>query len=174
MNIVSKWHVLVTRSRHEKKCLQLLQGKGFEIFLPLQKVMRQWSDRKKLVSAPLFPGYLFVYHDSSRRQEILNVPGIVRFVRYNQQDATIPDSQVHAIRMAIDESVIMDISSESFAEGEDIQIISGPFRGLRGKIINFRSKKKILISIDAIGKNILIEGRKTRIEKILKNERKPV
>jgi transcriptional antiterminator RfaH len=169
-----KWHVLVTRSRHEKKSAQLLTSKGLEVYLPLQKVMRQWSDRKKLVDVPLFSGYIFIRYDESRRQEVLNVPGIVRFVRYDKQDATIPEDQVRAIRMAIDEDIEMDVTELRFTEGEEIRIISGPFRGVYGKIINYNSRKKIMISIDIIGKNIVIETGKTRIEKMPKNEQKPV
>lgn len=161
-----KWYALVTKSRHEKKCAGLLANKGFEIFLPLQKVMRQWSDRKKLVDMPLFPGYLFICYEESRRQEVLNVPGVVRFVRYDKQDATIPVSQIKAIREAIGEEIAMDIVEQTFAEGEEIRVISGPFRGFLGKVISHRGKKKIQISLDIIGKNILIETGKTRLEKI--------
>lgn len=160
------WYVLVTRSRHEKKCEQLLKKKGFEVFLPLQKVMREWSDRKKLVDVPLFSGYIFIHYDESRRQEVLNVPGIARFLRNVEHDATIPESQINAIRMAIDKSIDMDVTEITFSEGEDIRIISGPFKGFFGKIVKLRSKSKIQISLDAIGKSILIDIGKTRIEKI--------
>jgi len=165
------WYVLVTRSRHEKKCELMLQKKGFEVFLPLQKVIRQWSDRKKLVDVPLFPGYLFIRYDESRRPEVLSIPGVVRFVRYVDNDATIPESQINAIRMAIDESIDMDVTEIQFSEGEDIQIISGPFRGLFGKIIQYKSRKKIMISIDIIGKTILLESGNTRIEKVAETGR---
>lgn len=159
------WYVLVTRSRHEKKCAQLLIKKGFEVYLPLLKVMRQWSDRKKKVEVPLFSGYLFIKYDVQLRQDVLYVPGIVRFVRYDNQDATIPESQIRAIHMAIDEELEIDVTDIRYTEGEDIRIVSGPFRGFYGKIVNYRSKRKIMISIDVIGKNILIETAKTRIEK---------
>lgn len=168
-----KWYVLVTRSRHEKKYMQLLQCKGFEIILPIQKVMRQWSDRKKIIEVPLFSGYLFIRYDELKRLEILNVPGIVRFVRYDKHDATISESQIRAIRMAIDEEIEMDVTELNFSEGEEIRIASGPFKDFYGKIINHKSKKKIMISINTIGKNILIETGKTRIEKIPQIEQKP-
>lgn len=163
-----KWYVLITRSRHEKKSAQLLTSKGFEVYLPLQKVMRQWSDRKKLVDVPLFSGYIFIHYDETRRQEILNIPGIVRFVRYDKHDAIIPESQIRAIHMAIDENIEMDVTDLSYKEGEEIRIVSGPFRGFFGKIVHYNSKKKIMISIDIIGKSIMIETGKTRIEKTSK------
>jgi len=101
----------------------------------------------------------------------LYIPGVVRFVRYVDNDATIPESQINAIRMAIDESIDMDVTEIQFSEGEDIQIISGPFRGLFGKIIQYKSRKKIMISIDIIGKTILLESGNTRIEKVAETGR---
>jgi transcriptional antiterminator RfaH len=54
------WFVFYTKSRQEKKVNDLLLRHGFEPYLPLQKVLRQWSDRKKKVEVPLFNSYIFV------------------------------------------------------------------------------------------------------------------
>jgi transcriptional antiterminator RfaH len=160
------WYVLVTRSRHEKKCELLLKRKGIEVYLPLQKVMREWSDRRKKVEIPLFSGYLFIFYDGTNRADVLATPGVVRFVRYDQQDAIIPPSQIQSIRFALDHSIPMDIADQHFGEGEEIMIKSGPFAGLYGKIIRYKSKRKLQISIGAIGKFLLIEIGKTLLEKI--------
>jgi transcriptional antiterminator RfaH len=56
-----KWFVFYTKSRQEKKVNELLLKKKFEPFLPMQQVMRQWSDRKKKVTVPLFNSYIFVF-----------------------------------------------------------------------------------------------------------------
>ena len=55
------WHVICIRSRAEKKVLADLTGKGITCFMPVQKKLRQWKDRKKLVEMPLLPGYCFVH-----------------------------------------------------------------------------------------------------------------
>jgi len=55
------WHVVYTRSRAEKKVYADLTAQGIECFLPVQKQLRQWKDRKKWVEMPLMPGYCFVY-----------------------------------------------------------------------------------------------------------------
>ena len=163
----TNWYVLTTRSRHEKKSEQFLKNRGFEVFLPLQKVMRKWIDRKKMVEVPLFSGYLFIRYDESKRFDVLNTPGIVRFLRYNNMDATISDSQVEAIKMALNEIPDeINVIDQHFSEGEEIRIKSGPFKGFYGKIIQYNNNRKIMISIDSIGKSILIEIGKTSVEKI--------
>ena len=47
------WYAVYTNSRAEKRVSDRLAEMGIETFLPLQKTLRQWSDRKKLVEKPL-------------------------------------------------------------------------------------------------------------------------
>ena len=51
---------MYTRPRWEKKIASLLDSRGIENYLPLNKILKQWSDRKKIVQEPLFKGYIFV------------------------------------------------------------------------------------------------------------------
>ncbi|HCY90719.1 MAG TPA: antitermination protein NusG, partial [Chitinophagaceae bacterium] len=47
------WYVVYTRPRWEKKVALNLAQKGIEHYCPLNKVRKQWSDRKKMVLEPL-------------------------------------------------------------------------------------------------------------------------
>ncbi len=51
------WHVIYIRSRAEKKVLADLTAKGITCFMPVQKKLRQWKDRKKLVEMPNMLNY---------------------------------------------------------------------------------------------------------------------
>ena len=62
--INKKWFVIYTRSRFEKKIYQELLKINIESYLPLQKKLKQWSDRKKWVEEPLFRSYIFVKIDN--------------------------------------------------------------------------------------------------------------
>ena len=53
------WRVFYTRARAEKKCEERLQDRRIEVLVPKKKEVRQWSDRKKEVTVPLFRNYLF-------------------------------------------------------------------------------------------------------------------
>lgn len=56
---------------HLKAVSSTLTYKGYECFLPVYNTTRQWSDRVKTVSVPLFPGYLFGRFDVQHRLPIL-------------------------------------------------------------------------------------------------------
>ena len=55
-----QWFALYTRPKAEKKVEERLSLAGFDSFLPLQTVIKQWSDRKKKVEIPLINSYVFV------------------------------------------------------------------------------------------------------------------
>ena len=54
------WYAVYTRPRAEKLVFQRIQETGIEVFLPMQKTIRQWSDRKKVIEKPLLSSYIFV------------------------------------------------------------------------------------------------------------------
>ena len=69
-----EWNAVYTRHQHEKLVAESLAGNGFEVFLPTYNVIRKWTDRKKQLSLPLFPCYVF-------RQRLQNNCGFIRSAR---------------------------------------------------------------------------------------------
>lgn len=54
------WDMAYTFPKAERKAACKLREMGVTSFLPLHKVVKQWSDRKKKLELPLFPNYLFI------------------------------------------------------------------------------------------------------------------
>src|SRR5690606_15969941 len=96
-----QWYVFYTRSRQEKKVRDLLLKGGFEVFLPMQKVMRQWSDRKKKVDVPLFNSYIFVKDQEFRITDILRIPGVAWNIRHNGKPAILRQEEFELINRFI-------------------------------------------------------------------------
>ena len=76
MNDETDWWALYTRHQHEKVVADMLAMKGFEVFLPLFESLRRWRDRKKLLSLPLFPCYVFVRGGFHRKLQVVSTPGV--------------------------------------------------------------------------------------------------
>ena len=68
-----QWYALYLRSRFKKKAYAELLRKDIECFLPLIEEVRVWSDCKKKVEEPLFPGYVFVKTDLQDKEHILQM-----------------------------------------------------------------------------------------------------
>src|SRR5271165_2704368 len=122
----SRWFAVWTRSRQEKVAASVLQTLGVPHFLPLQSELRQWSDRKRTVSVPLFSGYLFVrinlLKDSKLR--ILKTPGVVGFVGNNSGPLPIPDQQIIDIRSVLAKGVEYSVLPY-LEEGDRVRVVRG-------------------------------------------------
>src|SRR5271154_6398526 len=94
------WFAIRTRPRYEKKVTADLQEKGIETFLPLDSAMHQWSDRRRLVNLPIFPGYVFVRIANSlpARVTVLRTYGVISFVGVRNMGIPIPDCEIEAIQ----------------------------------------------------------------------------
>jgi len=84
------WYAVYTRSRTEKQTQELLLRSGIEVYLPLVKNLKQWSDRKKWVEEPLFRSYLFVHISPAEYYDVLNIPGAVRYITFEGKAVAIP------------------------------------------------------------------------------------
>lgn len=159
------WYVIQTKSRYEKRSFELLSKQGIMAYLPLQKKIKIWSDRKKEVEEPLFTGYLFVQFTENERYIVLNTPGVVRLVSFGGHYAKIDNKQVVAIKRAIESDDLIEIVDISFEPGQEVLITSGPFRDSVARVIRSKNgNKKLLLSLEAIGKGIMLEIGKNRVE----------
>lgn len=169
--VESPWYVIQTRSRFEKKCTDFLNKKQISVYLPLQKKMKVWSDRMKEIHEPLFPGYLFVQFSENERYSILNTPGIVRFISFGGKYATVNTQQIEAIKKAITANITLDVIDVAIEPGQEVLITSGPFKDNYAQIIRHNGKGKLLLSLDSIGKGILLEIGRTQVEALTNSSR---
>lgn len=150
------WYAVHTRSRHEKLVAQQLEEKGVEHFLPLHEVMRQWSDRRKLVVLPLFPGYLFVRIDLQRRLDVLKARGAVALIGTEGNPTPVSEQEISSIRQVC----LARLGIEPYpylTEGMRIQVVRGPLAGVRGYLVRKHKRDRLVISIDAIGRSVAVE-----------------
>lgn len=160
------WFALYTRSRHEKIAEEELRRKGLETFLPLRTVTRHWSDRKKIITEPLFPGYFFVRAALKDRWDILGARGIVRFVGASAaRPALVQEKDLAAIRKFMDEGIRMD-PFPYLHEGARVYVRAGAFKGTEGFIVRKDAHCRLVISIQSLLKSVAIEIDQACVEPI--------
>ena len=77
------WFALYTKPKHEFKAELELNNLSVENYLPKITRVRQWSDRKKKITLPLFSGYIFINVNEKERYQSLQLPSIVKTVSFN-------------------------------------------------------------------------------------------
>jgi transcriptional antiterminator RfaH len=152
------WYAAYTLPRAEKKAFTELVSKGIDTYLPLQRTLRQWSDRKKWVEEPLFRSYLFVNIPQGRYFDVLNTPGIMRYVTFEGKAVPIPPKQIDAIRFYLEETGDTPLVEtrgksglEAFPPGSPVEIMRGPMKGLKGQLVDHQGHKRVRIEIEALG-----------------------
>ena len=152
------WYAVYIKSRAEKKAEAELQFKEIECFLPLQRKLRQWSDRKKWVEMPLIPGYLFVRTNNKDHITVLQSNYILSYVRFEGKAAIIPENQIEYLKLMLkQDNAEIEITQENFEPGQLIEVIAGPLIGLQGKLIRTNGKDKLAIELIQLGYSALIE-----------------
>ncbi len=151
-----KWYACYTKPRAEKIThLRLLQSE-IECYLPLQRTRKKWSDRLKWVNEPLFRSYIFVRVANSDFSKVLHTDGIVRFIKFERNAVPIPETQIEAIRMLLGQDIEFEVTTDKIKPGQAIEVQVGPLIGLRGELVEYRGKKKVLVRLGEIGQGILV------------------
>lgn len=154
-----QWYVFYTKSRQEKKVRDLLARNGYEAFLPMHKVMRQWSDRKKKVDLPLFNSYIFVRDFEHRIADILKTPGVAWNIRHNGKPAILRQEEYELIQRFITTGYFLETTGEidSFQVGDRAKVIDGPLAGLTGVLTGQDKNQRFSILLEGIQQVIQVQ-----------------
>jgi len=143
------WFAIWTRSRHEQRVREQLANKDIEVFLPTIPRWSRWKDRKKKIDWPLFPGYCFARFEPVSRFPVLKCLGVVRIVSFNGDLTPIPDQEIDGIRRLVESDLQYD-PCPLIREGAMVEIVHGPLKGVRGRLVRKGSHQQLILSVELI------------------------
>lgn len=152
------WYAIYTKPRWEKKVNAVLERKGVEVWCPLQKVQKQWSDRKKIVEEPLFKSYVFVHVNQNERTNVLMTDGVLNFVYYVGKPAIIRDEEIGIIKkyLAEENATISIQSLNSLDQNTRIKVNHGVFMDSTGTVVK-GGKKKVYVKLESLDQVMIVE-----------------
>lgn len=143
-----QWYVLRTKSRQEKALAEVLAARGMRFFLPLQRVVRYHGRRKAEAYLPLFSCYLFIH-------------GEVEAAYFAEQSGRVAQILPVADQLALDRDLgnlrtALDLGASLtpypwIGPGVLVEVRSGPFRGVCGRVSGVNRHDRLILLIDAIG-----------------------
>jgi len=153
-----KWYVLYSKPRWEKKVDATLIRKGIESWCPINKVEKQWTDRKKIIEEPIFKSYVFVRIDEIEKMEVLMTPGVLNFIYFLGKPAVIRDSDIETIKryLLVEDTKIEIISSEGFLQNTKVKVSHGVFIDAEGTVLR-TGKKKVYVQLETLGQLMVVE-----------------
>lgn len=145
------------RSRQEKIVERDLLEDGFEVYLPKVRKLKQWSDRRKWVDEPLFPGYCFVRVSEREMFPVLQHDAVVKYVSFGGRPSEIRDYQIESIKRILGENIDYRLTNRNFRPGEIVEIGVGPMTGLKAEVVKVSGRKKLIVRLqDIIGSSMVV------------------
>ena len=160
------WYVIYTKSRYEKAVADKLSLLGIEVYCPLLKRKKLWSDRWKWVEEPLFRSYCFVSLEEKDKDLVFSVPGVVRYVYHCGQPATIREKEMNLLKNWLMEYDHDSIEATNLNVNDQIRIRSGALMDKEAQVLESKGNYALLLLKD-LGLQVRVDLRKNVIEKLI-------
>ena len=158
-----QWHVIYSKPRSEKKVYSALVEAGFEVYCPLNKTRRKWSDRYKVVEEPLFRSYVFIKINDSQFYVILKFNGVVRFLYWNRKPAIVREDEIELIKRFLGEHESVCLESAEFQVNQHVTFTASNLMGQQGKVLEVRNKE-VKVLIESMGYYLVATVDKAKLE----------
>jgi transcription antitermination factor NusG len=142
------WYAVWTNSHCEQLVCDQLTARGFEPFLPRIEVWSRRGGQRRVVSAPLFSGYLFLRHPAMSKAsyvELCQARGLVRVLgeRWDRLEI-VPDDEIDGIRTVLDARIPVK-PHPYLREGERVRILRGPLADVEGTLVRTKPNKGLVV-----------------------------
>ncbi|HEY1061641.1 MAG TPA: UpxY family transcription antiterminator [Daejeonella sp.] len=159
------WYVLYTKSRCEKAVADKLAQLGIEVYCPLLKRKKLWSDRWKWVEEPLFRSYCFVGLEDKDRDSVFKVHGVVQYVYYCGKPATIREKEMNLLKSWLMQYDHDSIEASNLNVNDRIRIRSGALMDKEAEVLESKGNYALLL-LEELGLQVKVDLRKNIVEKI--------
>jgi transcriptional antiterminator RfaH len=149
-----RWWTIYTKSRQEKSLARDMQRLQIPFYLPLIDKPSAYQGRKRIVRAPLFGGYIFMFASAHERIQTLTTNRISRILTVENADQLLFDLQ--QLRQLIAAGAPLTIESR-LAAGRRVRVRQGPFAGLEGIVLKRRNATRLLVSINFLQQGASVE-----------------
>lgn len=149
-----KWWIAKVKARQEKKLAFDFVGAGVEYYLPLYKKVYTRpgeTTRKRIFTLPLFPGYIVFAQDTP--QNIYRTGRVAQLIEVRNQSRFI--KEISAIYSALEGGMAVMPLEEGFEVEEDVEVVSGLLRGIKGKIAEIRNSRYLMLEVEGLGKALV-------------------
>ena len=134
-----QWYVAHTYSGYESKVKanleKIVENRGlgnliFDIRIPVETVIEKNGAEEKTVEVKVFPCYVFIkmIMTGESWHAVRNITGVTGFVGPGSRPTPLSEEEVARLNF---EEVKVHLN---FAEGDEVQIVSGMFEGYQGVI----------------------------------------
>jgi transcriptional antiterminator RfaH len=133
-----RWYVVRSNVNCEQRAAKGLRAAGFQVFLPMRKVVIRHARKTQEVERPLFVRYLFVGLDLARHRwyPVRSTHGVESILGDGGVPHPVPDAEVRKIMRAQDAGLFDSTRAPSNLQpGEPVMVDGGPLGQFVGEVV---------------------------------------
>jgi transcriptional antiterminator NusG len=166
------WFALTVKPQHERVAAEHLLGRSLEAYVPFCRSKRRWSDRVKVVDAPLFPRYVFCRFSFDDRFKVLRMPSVTAIVGFGGTPCPVSEKEIEAVKRIAGSGLPM-MPWPLLRIGQQVRICQGPLSGLEGILAKEKTDYKVVVNIEILQRAVAVEIERDVLEGVTAPQRTP-
>ena len=171
------WYAVHTIAGHENKVRDVLTRRAivegvwdldiFQILIPTEQELQTRNGKRYLRDKKVFPGYILVQMSLTDEtyKLVKSTSGITGFVQSGNKPVPLEEYEVRRIMTNLEAS--KEAPKVSWAKGDAIRVVEGPFSDFSGKIEEVSpEKEKLKVLINIFGRDTPVELDFSQVEKL--------
>jgi len=170
-----RWFAVYTKYKSEKEVARRLARKGIECYVPINRVVREYTRKRKIVELPLINCYIFVRILKSQYVPVLETEFVSKFIHFAKDLVSIPEEEINLLKRVCQEYGEIETEEIAFRVGQPVEIVGGNLTGVKGTMVSDLGKNFLLeLEYIGIGLRIEVDPRFIKPVQTWKGSRSPV
>jgi transcription antitermination factor NusG len=145
------WCVARSEPNRESVAARFLGKSGYDVYLPKICEVRSTNGRRRVITPPLFPAYLFVRIELQWHTARWSI-GVVGLIMAADGPAKVPDAIIDGLRAREQDGCVMLPEEEPrLRAGDPIRVTSGLLMGATGLFAGMRPQQRVEVLLTFLG-----------------------
>jgi transcription antitermination factor NusG len=114
----------------------------------------------------LFNNYVFVATDQQRRNEVLQLGNVFKYLNFGGRDATLSEQEALHIQRLCGVEAPVEVSYEAFQVGDEVEVLSGLFVNCRGTITTLNGKTRLQLALPLMNRFVNVEMGEVEVRRV--------
>ena len=147
---MEQWYVLKVRQGYEKKVTEGLTKMDIQVYCPIVKEVRFWSDRKKTVETPLIKSYVFIKSTEKNRSMAFSVHGVERYLFWLGKPAIVRNEEIEVLKDWVSNDAVEELMYSQLQPGDRTTIRGGLLKD-QVAVVRHIGKTRVSLVLEDMG-----------------------
>lgn len=115
----------------------------------------------------MFNSYLFVYTNDKYKNEVFDVPGVIKFLSVKGQLSILREEEIERIKKICNQEHEVQITSDIIFTGDEVEVTYGPLKGIKGRVSERANNAFLYIQMENLGFTAFFKIERQLLKKIV-------